>query len=86
MKYSFQRIKKFFILHRIGMEVTPMDSLCVSDENHTKFHVNRTICIFRHSGAESQEIRKQVRIQKLLDFYIFLVNYSYELLKKVKIS
>ena len=33
----------FFILHRIDMEVTPMDSLCFSDENHTKFHVNPTI-------------------------------------------
>ena len=25
------------------MEVTPMDSLCFSDENHMKFHVNRII-------------------------------------------
>ena len=25
------------------MKVTPMDSLCFSDENHTKFHVNLTI-------------------------------------------
>ena len=37
------RKKKLFILYRIGMEVMPMDSLCFSDENHTKFHVNRTI-------------------------------------------
>ena len=25
------------------MEVTPMDTLCFFDENHTKFYVNRTI-------------------------------------------
>ena len=29
-------------LHRVEREVTPMDSLCFSDENHTKYHTNRT--------------------------------------------
>ena len=42
VKYSFQHSKKFFILYRLDMKVTPMDSLCFSDENHTKCHVNRS--------------------------------------------
>ena len=32
-----------YFLHRIERKVTPMDSLCFSDENHTKYHANRTI-------------------------------------------
>ena len=33
----------FFILYRIDMEVIPMHFLCFSNENYTKFHVNRTM-------------------------------------------
>ena len=36
-------IKYFFILYRIDIEVTPMNPLYFSDENRTKFYVNRTI-------------------------------------------
>ena len=40
---TVSEIKYFFILYRIDIEVTPINSLYFSDENRTKFHVNRTM-------------------------------------------
>ena len=39
---SISSVLKNYFLHRVEREVTPMNSLCFSDENHTNTIANRT--------------------------------------------